>query len=386
MGRTLGTSGLAVDRYRFREMLDSTVAGEFWPRGVIAILSRDFAQHPDVLDRLSEIRWDLVVADEADYWFREFRAGTLLRLVASADRVLLATATVPESGLSIGGLAGSLTVVEWPPLYTLPRPLLNEVAFRLSPAELSLSDTVGALCRIFEGGTPQQGWTGKSVRRRLESSLAAIERSLQRLVESSEELEGMDGLSVATEEETAEDEPGERMDRFPDEQVVGIARGALQAIEAISTDSKLSALSELLSHLNDRKICVITDYLDTLYYISAELEGQNISHYTLHGAVSFEERGRIIRLFRNDGQILVATRAVLEGINLSDVTDVVFYDLPDSERVLRQILGRFDRFGRTSQLTIHVLRGSDGSDEFVTECLAILRGLLEPPNAEQRGR
>ena len=73
-------------------MLDSTVAGEFWPRGVIAILSRDFAQHPDVLDRLSEIRWDLVVADEADYWFREFRAGTLLRLVASADRVLLATA------------------------------------------------------------------------------------------------------------------------------------------------------------------------------------------------------------------------------------------------------------------------------------------------------
>lgn len=82
----------------------------------------------------------------------------------------------------------------------------------------------------------------------------------------------------------------------------------------------------------------------------------------------------------------MATRAVLEGINLSDVTDVVFYDLPDSERVLRQILGRFDRFGRTSQLTIHVLRGSDGSDEFVTECLAILRGLLEPPNAEQRGR
>jgi len=148
VGRTLGTSGLAVDRYRFREMLDSTVAGEFWPRGVIAILSRDFAQHPDVLDRLSEIRWDLVVADEADYWFREFRAGTLLRLGASADRVLLATATAPESGLSIGGLAGSLTVVEWPPLYTLPRPLLNEVAFRLSPAELSLSDTVGALCRI----------------------------------------------------------------------------------------------------------------------------------------------------------------------------------------------------------------------------------------------
>jgi Helicase conserved C-terminal domain len=401
MLRNTGTSGLVVDRYRFREMLDSSVSSEFWPRGVIAILSRDFAQHHDVLDRLSEIRWDLVVADEVDYWLRGFRAVTLRRLVASADRVLLGSATAPESAMSIiGGLADSLTVVEWQrdrivdhdgtPLYTLPRPLLYEVAFRLSPAELSLSHTVGALCRIFEGGTPQQRWIGTSLRRRLESSLAAIERTLQRLVESSEELEGMDALSVAPEEEMPEDEPGARMGRLPDDQVVGIARDALQAIEAIGTDSKLRALSELLGHLNDRmsvsgRICILTDFLETLHYLSAELDGQNISHEALYGAVSLEDRERLLSLFRSDGRILVATRAVMsEGIDLSDVTDVVFYDLPVSERPLRQILGRFDRFGRTSQLSIHVLRPSNGADEFVTEGLAILRGLLKLPDKAQQ--
>src|SRR5208282_2761860 len=212
---------------------------------------------------------------------------TLQRLVASADRALLSTATAPESRLFDGAWAGGLTVVEWQrdklvdhdgrPLYTLPRPLLHDVGFRMSPAELSLSETVGALCRIFEGGTPQQGWIGKSLRGSLESSPAAIERALQRLVEGSEELEGMNALSVASEEEITEDELAARVGRFADEQVVGIARGALQAIEAIGTDSKLGVLGELLSHLSEpkrpaRRICILTEYLATLYYLSAEIE------------------------------------------------------------------------------------------------------------------
>jgi superfamily II DNA or RNA helicase len=402
MLRNTGTPSLIVDRYRFREMLDSTIAGEFWPRGVIAILSRDFARQPDVLDRLLEIRWDLLVADDVHHWFRGFHAETLQRLIASADRALLATATARESGLSDRDLAGGLTLVEWQrdrivdhdgrPLYTLPRPLLYEVGFRLSPAELSLSATVGALCRIFEGGTPQQSWILKLLHRRLASSPAAIERTLQRLAEGSEERDDIDAQPEAPGEETPEDELAGRMGRFTNDQVVEIARGALRAIEAIGTDSKLSALSALLSHLikhkeTSRQICILTEFSETLYYLSAEIEGQNITHQILHSAVSGEERERILRLFRDDGQILVATRAVMsEGIDLSDVADVVFYDLPVSERVLRQILGRFDRFGRTSQLSIHVLRPSNGADEFVTEGLAILRGLLEPPNKAQQDR
>ena len=45
----------------------------------------------------------------------------------------------------------------------------------------------------------------------------------------------------------------------------------------------------------------------------------------------------------------------MKGLALPDVTDLVLYDLPRNGPALLQMIGRFDRFGRMSQLNIHVL-------------------------------
>ncbi len=58
-----------------------------------------------------------------------------------------------------------------------------------------------------------------------------------------------------------------------------------------------------------------------------------------------------------------------EGIDLRHVTDVVLYDLPANELALHVVLGRFDRFGRTTQLNVHVLVASDGTDGALLESL-----------------
>src|ERR1035438_7698742 len=39
MLRKAGTPTLQVDRYQFREMLDSAIGKELWPAGVVAVLS-----------------------------------------------------------------------------------------------------------------------------------------------------------------------------------------------------------------------------------------------------------------------------------------------------------------------------------------------------------
>src|SRR6185369_16662474 len=57
-----GAPALLVDRYMFREMLESGGGGEVWPRGVAAVLSDDFAKQPDIRDSLVSARWDLVIA------------------------------------------------------------------------------------------------------------------------------------------------------------------------------------------------------------------------------------------------------------------------------------------------------------------------------------
>jgi len=53
-----------------------------------------------------------------------------------------------------------------------------------------------------------------------------------------------------------------------------------------------------------------------------------------------------------------------EGTDLSQVTDLVLYDIPSTEVALQQVLGRVDRFGRESQLNVHALVPMNGADAF----------------------
>jgi hypothetical protein len=154
------------------------------------------------------------------------------------------------------------------PLDSSLRPVLLEVAFTMSPAELNLSETVGALCRIFEGGTPQQGWMAKSLRSSLESSPAALERTLQRLLDGFAAPDELDALLQVSEEGVPED--GLAIDPNIDESAAEIAMGALQAIETVQ-DSKLRALGGLLTAIIDleksaSRICVDNIFVERLWW------------------------------------------------------------------------------------------------------------------------
>ena len=47
---------LAVDRYRFREMLEAATQNGTWPSGVAVVMSRDLAKQPDIRKSLGEAR------------------------------------------------------------------------------------------------------------------------------------------------------------------------------------------------------------------------------------------------------------------------------------------------------------------------------------------
>jgi superfamily II DNA or RNA helicase len=377
MLRDGGTPTLLVDRYQFREMLDSTTEGEIWPRGVVSVLSRDFAKQPDILESLARTHWDLVIADEA-HGFTGTRAETLRRLGASTERIVLATATLPDLERTRVFPAEDVTVVEWQrdqivdhsgKLFgSTPRPILHQVPFCPTPTELALQETMRHLCSVLEEVAQPQGWITKSILRSLQSSPPAVEGVLRRLMASLSANSDLKNPPEFVEEEVPEDGLKFQFRRSTADDASRIAGQALKDIEEMSVDSKLHALGELLNHITETKtssqrICILTDYLATLFYLAAEIDGRGMGCVLLHGEMSVQDRQRALMSFAIGEGVLVATRAVMtEGITLGDTTDLVLYDIPRGKIVLQQVLGRFDRFGRRTQLSVHVLTPSDSVD------------------------
>jgi hypothetical protein len=378
-----GAPALLVNRYEFREMLDSAPGGEVWPRGRALLLSDDFAKQPDIRDSLATVRWDLVIVDEA-HRFTGLRAKLLQRLAAAADKVVLAT--VPSIA-SIDALPrAEVTVIAWlrhqlvdhagKLLDDVPRPIFHLLSFIPSEAERDLSGTIRALSQVLEASTGQHAFVGSNLLRALHSSPAALETALRRLLttEGDADLQAlMDNADEIEEEAPAR---------------VGLSLGgvgrasatrALDQLDAIRVDSKLAGLSALLGDLASKdsppgRVCVLTDFVSTLHYLAAEFDGRHLAYSALHGGMLPSARDNSLKTFASKGGILVATRATMtEGLSLPDVTDLVLYDLPTSSITLQTALGRFDRFGRTSRLRIHALVPADDVDRTLSEQLRVLR-------------
>ena len=144
-----------------------------------------------------------------------------------------------------------------------------------------------------------------------------------------------------------------------------VAEKALHKIEASTSDSKLKAFGELLTGIHgpnapSRQVVVLTDFVATLFYLAADIEGRGMACQLLHGSMGFEERVRSLELSSTEGGTLVATRAVIgQGIDLRRLQRLVLYDPQLSSPAVEQVLGRFDRIGRTTQLNIHIFTSTN---------------------------
>ena len=379
--RNIGISSLGVDRYRYREMLDATIGEGVWPQGVITVMSRNFAKHSDILESLAATNWDLVIADEA-HGFTGADAEALREIGASAARILLAFAFLPEHHLFNVFPAEDTTVVEWPLSLVFahgeePRPILNEVPFTLNEAELNLRATVGELFELLGSGTGAQALNTVTLLSSLESSPTALEGVLQRIIQGSEEhvitdapMDNMDNELINGREMG--------IDRDFAEKVNSIAVHALEDIEAISSDSKLSAFSALMTGLStggitDKSVCIITNYESTLYYLAAEIEDRDMTYHLLHSRIPADDRDRVLTQLSNVRGVLMTTLAPLQGVELNGFSDLILYDIPASKEELWVVLSRFVGSGLSSHLNIHVLAPPVGVDGLTDKGIARIR-------------
>ncbi|MEL4506017.1 helicase-related protein [Luteococcus sp. H138] len=141
---------------------------------------------------------------------------------------------------------------------------------------------------------------------------------------------------------------------------LGMLIGKAAQVRASGTDKKWSELSRILqdetiARATDgrpRKLIVFTEHRDTLNYLQqriSSLLGRPEQVVAIHGGVSRVERRQITEEFTHnpDVQILLATDAAGEGLNLQVAHLMVNYDLPWNPNRIEQRFGRIHRIGQT---------------------------------------
>ncbi|TVR57695.1 MAG: DEAD/DEAH box helicase, partial [Candidatus Competibacteraceae bacterium] len=101
-----------------------------------------------------------------------------------------------------------------------------------------------------------------------------------------------------------------------------------------------------------QKLVIFTEHRDTLNYLEDRITqflGRKDAVALIHGGVGRAERLRVQEAFKHDPtvQILLATDAAGEGLNLQRAHLMVNYDLPWNPNRLEQRFGRIHRIGQT---------------------------------------
>lgn len=134
---------------------------------------------------------------------------------------------------------------------------------------------------------------------------------------------------------------------------------AAQRVREAGTDRKWTELSAILqdhalvtdANRHPRKLIIFTEHRDTLQYLQGKigaLLGRSDAVKAIHGGVRRAERRQITEEFtkNHDVQILLATDAAGEGLNLQAAHLMVNYDLPWNPNRIEQRFGRIHRIGQ----------------------------------------
>ncbi len=132
-----------------------------------------------------------------------------------------------------------------------------------------------------------------------------------------------------------------------------------QEIKLSELKKSLKELEAKFSQPRDKKIIIFTESKDTLDYLEKKIREWGYSVNVIHGGMKLEERVDAEKVFKNETQILVATEAAGEGINLQFCHLMINYDIPWNPNRLEQRMGRIHRYGQDKEVFIFNLVAED---------------------------
>jgi superfamily II DNA or RNA helicase len=275
-----------------------------------------------------------------------------------------------------------------------PKRTTKTIEYRLSDAELELYEAVTIYVRdhfnrAMKNGSNSTAFAMMLLQRRLSSSLDAIHLSLERrrerlklLLQQTEEerkryLKELKAFDVAD----YEDETLDMQQMYEDELELSVdeadpdeLRAEINELDRLIEKSfrlKLNAVERKYEELEEtlfgenglltygEKILIFTESTDTLRYLERKLLERVPQVATIIGSYSMDERRRQVELFRNECQVMLATDAGGESINLQFCNQMINYDIPWNPNKLEQRMGRIHRIGQKNEVFVFNLVASN---------------------------
>lgn len=118
-------------------------------------------------------------------------------------------------------------------------------------------------------------------------------------------------------------------------------------VNLASNENKIDKLHDVLVQTGTTKTLVFDDTHRSVEKLSKELAARGFSADSIHGGKSQPQRQRVLRRFKeSEITVLVATDVAARGLDVSDITLVINYSLPQSYDDYVHRIGRTGRAGR----------------------------------------
>ncbi|WP_226642496.1 DEAD/DEAH box helicase [Mesobacillus subterraneus] len=142
----------------------------------------------------------------------------------------------------------------------------------------------------------------------------------------------------------------------------------IKRVEAVTKNSKAEKALELIQQIDD-KVIIFTEYRATQLYLQWFLKQNGITSVPFRGGFKRGKKDWMRELFQKNVQVLIATEAGGEGINLQFCSHIINFDLPWNPMRLEQRIGRIHRLGQEKDVKIYNFATKDTVEEHVLKLL-----------------
>lgn len=143
----------------------------------------------------------------------------------------------------------------------------------------------------------------------------------------------------------------------------------VELIKSIKSNTKAEKTMEIIRSLGDKKVIVFTEYRASQEYLLKFFKEHNITAVPYRGGMNRGKKDWMMDLFRNRMQVMVATEAGGEGINLQFCHNIINFDLPWNPMRVEQRIGRVHRLGQTENVHIYNLSTVGTIEEHILNLL-----------------
>lgn len=142
----------------------------------------------------------------------------------------------------------------------------------------------------------------------------------------------------------------------------------MDAIHQITTNSKAEKVLEIIKKI-DGKVIIFTEFRATQMFLQWYLSQHGIFSVPFRGGFKQGKKDWMKEVFKNQVQVLIATEAGGEGINLQFCSHMINYDLPWNPMRLEQRIGRIHRLGQEEDVHIYNFATKDTIEEQILTLL-----------------